>query len=154
MTDIVERLRSKDCCDLPNCTCDEAADEITTLRAEVSELNSMFDARWSADMRAIERWCKANPGNELVLPDHVDLSLWLMDERTRLTAEVEKLRAYALKAFTVVEFCSGQGFLLQYPSYDCDDLLMEGVDLLKVETSEEARAVLSASQPAQEAPAP
>jgi len=57
--------------------------------------------------------------------------------------DVEKLRAYALKAFTVVEFCSGQGFLLQYPSYDCDDLLMEGVDLLKVETSEEARAALA-----------
>ena len=63
-----------------------------------------------------------------------------------LTDENEKLRAYALKAFTVVEFCSGQGFLLQYPSYDCDDLLMEGVDLLNVETSEEARAALEGKQ--------
>ena len=63
------------------------------LRAEVSELNELFDARWSADMRAIECWRKVNPGNELVLPDHVELSLWLMEERTRLTAENEKLRA-------------------------------------------------------------
>ena len=66
--------------------------EIARLRAEVSELNSMFDARWSADMRAIECWRKVNPGNALVLPDHVDLSLWLMEERARLTAENERLR--------------------------------------------------------------
>ena len=65
--------------------------EVTRLTAEVSELNSMFDARWSADMRAIECWRKVNPGNELVLPDHVDLSLWLMEERTRLTARVKEL---------------------------------------------------------------
>jgi hypothetical protein len=71
----------------------DASNEIDRLRAEVSELNSMFDARWSADMRAIECWRKENPGNELVLPDHVDLSLWLMEERTRLTAEIEMLRA-------------------------------------------------------------
>jgi hypothetical protein len=64
------------------------------------------------------------------------------DTITRLTAEVERLRAYALKAFTVVEFCCGEGFLLSYPHYDCDDLIMEGVDLLKVESSEEARAAL------------
>jgi hypothetical protein len=32
---------------------------------------------------------------------------------------------------------------LSYPHYDCDDLIMEGVDLLKVESSEEARAALS-----------
>ena len=73
--------------------CSVAHAEITTLRAEVSELNQVFDARWSADMRAIKCWRKVTPGNELVLPDHVDLSLWLMEERTRLTAEVERLRA-------------------------------------------------------------
>lgn len=61
------------------------------LRAEVSGLNQVFDAQWSADMRAIECWRKANPGNELVLPDHADLCLWLMEERTRLTAENERL---------------------------------------------------------------
>ena len=73
--------------------CSVAHAEITTLRAEVSELNQVFDARWSADMRAIKCWRKDNPGNELVLPDHVDLCLWLMEERTRLTSENAKLRA-------------------------------------------------------------
>ena len=63
-------------------------------------------------------------------------------EEERIRAENERLRAYALKAFTVVEFCSGEGFLLDAPYYDCDDLLMEGVELLKVETPEEARAAL------------
>ena len=57
-------------------------------------------------------------------------------------ARIAQLEAYALKAFTVVEFCSGEGLLLPHPHFDCDDLLMEGVDLLKVETSEEARAAL------------
>ena len=57
---------------------------------------------------------------------------------------IEQLEAYALKAFTVVEFCAGEGLLLPHPHYDCEDLLMEGVDLLKVETSEEARAALEA----------
>jgi hypothetical protein len=57
-------------------------------------------------------------------------------------ARIEQLEAYALKAFTVVEFCAGEGLLLPHPHFDCDDLLMEGVDLLKVETSEEARAAL------------
>ena len=55
---------------------------------------------------------------------------------------IEQLEAYALKAFTVVEFCAGEGLLLPHPHFDCDDLLMEGVDLLKVETSEEARTAL------------
>ena len=59
-------------------------------------------------------------------------------------ARIEQLEAYALKAFTVVEFCAGEGLLLPHPHFDCDDLLMEGVDLLKVETSEEARAALEA----------
>jgi hypothetical protein len=67
----------------------------------------------------------------------------MLAEIKRLTVENERLRAYALKSFTVVEFCCGEGFLLPYPYYDCDDLLMEGVDLLKVEHSEEARAALS-----------
>lgn len=97
MTDIVERLRFRadenyEMLGNIHEPLLEAADEITLLRAEVLELNSMFDARWSADMRAIECWRKENPGNELVLPDHVNLCLWLMEERTRLTAEVEQTR--------------------------------------------------------------
>jgi hypothetical protein len=35
-----------------------------------------------------------------------------------------------------------EGLLMSYPHYDCDDLIMEGADLLKVESSEEARAAL------------
>jgi len=66
----------------------------------------------------------------------------LKQEIRRLLEENAKLRAYALKAFTVVEFCCGEGLLLSYPHYDCDDLIMEGVDLLNVESSEEARAAL------------
>ena len=40
MSDIVERLRDKNCCDTPNCNCDAAADEITALRSENEKLRA------------------------------------------------------------------------------------------------------------------
>lgn len=53
--------------------------------AEDIEFNdAAFDMRWAADRRAIERWQKANPGNDLVWPDHADLVVWLMDELVRI----------------------------------------------------------------------
>jgi hypothetical protein len=45
MSDIVERLRDKHCCDASKCNCDEAADEIEKLRAAL---------RLAVD--AIEHW--------------------------------------------------------------------------------------------------
>lgn len=100
---------------------------ITTLRAEVERLKALTV---KAD-EAIER-------QQQDLDEAADRAA----DCDILRAENERLRAYALKAFTVVEFCSGEGLLLPHPTYDCDDLLMEGVELLKVETSEEARAAL------------
>jgi hypothetical protein len=40
-----------------------------------------FQVRWEADMRAIQRWRAAHPdkANDLVWPDHADLTVWLMD---------------------------------------------------------------------------
>lgn len=52
-----------------------------SLRAEWDELNASFDLRWKADIRAIARWREAHPGNELVMPDHADLCVWLLAER-------------------------------------------------------------------------
>jgi hypothetical protein len=43
MSDIVERLRDKNCCDASNCNCDEAADEIEKLRAALQGLVSDLD---------------------------------------------------------------------------------------------------------------
>lgn len=97
----------------------------TDLRAENERLKTSGIAEVAAHNPSVMDWIHHWEGRTL-----------------KAEAENEKLRAYALKAFTVVEFCSGQGFLLQYPNYDCDDLLMEGVVLLNVETSEEARAAL------------
>lgn len=42
MTDIVERLRDKHCCD-NGCHCDEAADEIERLRAALKEMLEDWD---------------------------------------------------------------------------------------------------------------
>ena len=57
-------------------------------RAEVAEVNEVFQMRWDADMRAVDRWRLANPGNDLVLPDHADLVLFLAAERDVLAAQL------------------------------------------------------------------
>lgn len=51
----------------------EAADSL-------DESDQSSDLRWKADMRAIKRWQQANPGNDLVWPDHADLVVWLLDQ--------------------------------------------------------------------------
>lgn len=55
-------------------------DLIRALRDERNELQQIFDTRWAADMRAIEQWQKAHPGNDLVWPDHADLVVWLLGQ--------------------------------------------------------------------------
>lgn len=125
----------------PKGTISEMIGTLRHLRAEVSELNELFDARWSADMRAIECWRKLNPGNDLVLPDHVNLCLWLMEERTRLRAEVERLRA-ALEEIIKRDD--------EWVPETQDDYSYTGYQVC----ADIARAALSASQPAQKAPAP
>jgi hypothetical protein len=52
---------------------------IHELESELKELESSSNLRWNADMRAIKRWREAAPGRELVLPDHADLCVWLLD---------------------------------------------------------------------------
>jgi len=57
-------------------------------------------------------------------------------------AEIARLRDWALQAFTIVEWCCGEGYLLAEPYFDCDDTYMAGVELLGIETAQEARAAL------------
>lgn len=52
---------------------------IVELAEEGERQLAQFDVRWAADMRAIKRWQEANPGNDLVWPDHADLVVWLID---------------------------------------------------------------------------
>jgi hypothetical protein len=59
---------------------------IKLLKAENDELQTSFDLRWKADMRAIKKW-QEKTGRELVWPDHADLCVWLMDELKELKKE-------------------------------------------------------------------
>lgn len=47
---------------------------------QAKELQHVFDMRWEADRRAIERWRAAAPGRDLTLPDHTDLVVWLLEQ--------------------------------------------------------------------------
>jgi hypothetical protein len=45
-----------------------------------AELQLWYDLRSAADQMAVAKWRAANPGKELVIPDHADLVIWLLDQ--------------------------------------------------------------------------
>jgi hypothetical protein len=67
----------------------DAALRIEALTAEVGELQEVFDSQWRANMRAVEMWRAANPGNDLVLPDSARLTVWMLERIEALTAKVK-----------------------------------------------------------------
>jgi len=74
--------------DLPFLRAAAAADRIEALTAEVGELQEVFDFQWKANMRAVEMWRAANPGNDLVLPDSANLTVWLLERNETLTVKL------------------------------------------------------------------
>lgn len=56
-----------------------------------AELQETFDMRWNADMRAVAMWRAENPGNDLVLPDHADLVVWLLDQADALSEAASRV---------------------------------------------------------------
>lgn len=72
------------CCGMGNnyCGhCDGGGDQAMTkaeMAERIADLERTFDLRWEADRRAIMRWQKAHPGNDLIWPDHADLVVWLL----------------------------------------------------------------------------
>ena len=45
-----------------------------------AELQLWFDVRRAADQMAVANWREAHPGNDLVIPDHGDLVIWMLDQ--------------------------------------------------------------------------
>jgi hypothetical protein len=84
--------------------CHEAAAALTAQAGEIKELQQSFDLRWKADMRAIKRWQEANPGKELVWPDHADLCVWLLDQLTAQAGEIERLKEARDECVTAIQF--------------------------------------------------
>lgn len=56
----------------------EAA-EVVALTAERDELQQTFDLRYHADLRALKRWRAGHPERELLMPDHADMVVWLLE---------------------------------------------------------------------------
>lgn len=74
------RLREYPAIELTLVLDEKAADRI-------ADLEFTFDLRWQADMRAIERWRAADPDRRmLVMPDHADLVVWLLERLEPATA--------------------------------------------------------------------
>lgn len=75
-------------------------------------------------------------------PDLRDMVATLADALEAERAKNQRLRDLALKAYTVVEWVAGDGFILEMPHEDADDLMLEMAKVLGVESSIEARAAL------------
>jgi len=78
----------------------ESRKEIRALRALVDDLRkdnaewqASFDLYDKAMARGTEQWRKANPGNELVLPDTGNLVEWLIAENERMKNALKGIRA-------------------------------------------------------------
>lgn len=93
------------------------------------------------DDKALVKWVAMLPDGN-AWHSTVELLCDLRDRIEAQAAENERLREWSMKAFTVVEWVSGEGKLLSYPYYDADDLLGDGVELLGVYSSDDARAAL------------
>lgn len=78
--------------------------------------------------------------------DHIKTGYIRADLVEAMEAENQRLTRLALKAFTVVEWVAGDGFLLPDPHYDADDLLLEMARALGVEDSVAARAALRSTE--------
>jgi hypothetical protein len=70
-----------------------AAALILTLRAaldaaerERDGANALVERMHAQDVLAIKQWQEANPGNDLVWPDHMRLTAWCMGEVAKLAA--------------------------------------------------------------------
>ena len=82
------------------------ATRIFDLEAENAELkeknellNAIFEKQYDRDMEASMEWRKANPGNDLVLPDRGSLMLHVLDR----AEAAEKKNARLREAFVDVE---------------------------------------------------
>jgi hypothetical protein len=92
--------------------CQEAADTITRLTAEVAEYEAAFDAQWNADMAGVQMWREAHPGNDMVLPDRANFTSWILAEIVIQRAENKKLRA----ALRECEAELNAYYRMEYPS--------------------------------------
>jgi hypothetical protein len=79
-----------------DCHCTPGACDCTEARVHAAELTATFNLRWKADMRAIRRWQKAHPGNDLVWPDHADLVVWLLGENDRQRRVLRRSERHAI----------------------------------------------------------
>lgn len=112
------------------------AAELAWRDAELAELQQTFYLRWNADMRAIARWRKENPGREMMMSDHADLVIWLLQqlELARASSPLPDLaglkeRVEKLERHAPVVHEDVNGTWVEMPShvdgewFDCEDVL-------------------------------
>jgi len=78
----------------------------TTKDKRIADLEALFELRWKADQRAIKMWQAAHPGNELIWPDHADLSVWLCERLAEVTQQRDEERKERRRALRWAWTCA------------------------------------------------
>ena len=74
--------------------------EVRTLRAELAELNALFDLQHARSLEADNKWRAAHPGKENATPDLGELLSWLLSELAKRDACAMHAAA-EMESFTV-----------------------------------------------------
>lgn len=77
-----------------NSTIEQLQAELADARAKLAEFDALLELDWAASMRAITRWRAANPGKNRVLPDKVNLEVWLIERLEEAETDLEAERKY------------------------------------------------------------
>ena len=134
-------------------------------KTKITEWEKRFDLYYDALMRGTEAWRKANPGNDLVMPDTAKLMEWMVGEVFRLTTPgedeftsyEETLRDEILSAIEATEraargraigeerrrclgWAAGSAHTAQYVV----DAIEAGIPFDSVDVENEARSLLAA----------
>jgi len=72
---------------------DDLRAQLARVTEERDDLQHTFSVMFAANMRGVEAWQAANPGNDLVWPDHAKLVEWLLTERDALAAKLRDAEA-------------------------------------------------------------
>lgn len=91
----IHPVDAKACADYETGRVAELEKALQLREEEIAELHFVFDLRWKADMRAIERWRKEAPGRELKSPNHADMVVWLLTllDETESEADADLITA-------------------------------------------------------------
>ena len=125
------------------------------LRADLADLQALFDLQHTRSIQADELWRAAHPGNEHVIPDLGRLLEWMMGEMAKGHADLAALWKSGGEAYEFIERVAKQ--TPERPDYwsscgQCEHNESDAEDILELLNA--AHTTPPAAEPATDKPAP